>query len=139
MISLKEMAQAMPRYVIQEHNASHLHWDLRLEAMDSEGKKVLFSWAVPKGVPEEVGVKCLAIRVEDHSLSWAKFSGTIPKGEYGAGTVKIFDTGHYLPIKITKDKMTFQILGKRLKGIWKLVKMKANNEKENKWILERVE
>lgn len=127
---LLELASS-PIFVVQEHNSSRLHWDLRLQV-----NKVLFSWAVPKGIPEEIGINRLAIRVDDHALSWANFSGIIPKGEYGAGTVKILDKGHYLPLKLSKEKMEFELIGKKFKGVWKLSRMR--NE-ENKWILERIE
>jgi len=124
-----------PIYVVQEHQAEKagLHYDLRLQAI-VKGEKVLLSWAVPKGMPETKGVKRLAIRVQDHALTWAKFKGTIPKGQYGAGTVKIWDSGVYVPISIKKDAMTFEIHGKRLNGVWKISKMEENN-----WILERIE
>jgi bifunctional non-homologous end joining protein LigD len=98
--------------------------------------EVLFSWAVPKGMPEQIGVKRLAIRVPDHALSWAKFEGTIPKEEYGGGTVKIWDSGHYMPVKLTKGKMVFNIFGKRLKGVWKLSEMKGQTG--DKWLIEKI-
>jgi bifunctional non-homologous end joining protein LigD len=119
-----------PIYCVQEHDATNLHWDLRLQV-----NEVLFSWAIPKGMPEKIGVKRLALRMPDHALAWAKFEGTIPKEEYGGGTVKIWDTGYYLPTKLSTGKMVFEIYGKRLKGTWKLAAMAGT---ENKWLIEKI-
>jgi len=112
-------------YVIQKHDATHLHYDLRLE-MDG----VLKSWAVPKTPPTERGVKRLAVQVEDHPVEYADFEGTIPEGEYGAGTVEIWDKGQYVLIERNEDKLVFEVKGKVLKGVYCLVRFKG---KEN-WL-----
>jgi len=108
-------------YVIQKHQATRLHWDLRLEM---EG--VLKSWAVPKEPPVEKGVKRLAVMVEDHPLDYATFAGTIPKGEYGAGTVEIWDKGTYTLIDKKPNKIIFEIKGERLKGTYCLLRFKED-------------
>ena len=104
-------------FVIQEHHARNLHYDLRLEI---EG--VLKSWAVPKEPPKEPGIKRLAIQTEDHPLNYADFEGTIPEGQYGAGKVKIWDKGRFIPEKITEKEILFRLEGKRMKGDYVLVK-----------------
>ena len=104
-------------FVIQEHHARNLHYDLRLEI---EG--ALKSWAVPKEPPEEPGIKRLAIQTEDHPLNYADFEGTIPEGQYGAGKVKIWDKGRFIPEKITEKEILFRLEGKRMKGDYVLVK-----------------
>jgi len=106
-------------YVIQKHDASHLHYDLRLE-MDG----ALRSWAIPKEPPTAVGVKRLAVQVEDHPLEYATFAGTIPEGEYGAGTVEIWDKGTYRLIDRKEDKLVVEIDGQKLKGPYVLVRLK---------------
>lgn len=116
-------------YVIQEHHASHLHWDLRLE---SGG--VLKSWAVPKGIPEEPKVRHLAVETEDHPYEYASFQGTIPKGQYGAGTVKIWDKGHYQPKVWEPDKIEVTLDGERLHGNYVLVRLKKSEDQKN-WLL----
>jgi len=114
-------------YVIHRHEATHLHWDLRLEM---EG--VLKSWAVPKEPPMEPGTRRLAVAVEDHPLEYASFCGVIPEGEYGAGVVEIWDKGTYIPVSIKEDKLVIDIHGERLRGRYCLVKTKFG--KGNNWL-----
>lgn len=113
------------RFVVQKHRSTHLHYDLRLE-MDG----ALRSWAVPKEPPLTEGVRRLAIAVEDHPLEYAHFSGVIPEGEYGAGTVEIWDEGIYIPKDILPDKVTAILYGKRMKGGYALIHTNQKN-----WIL----
>ena len=113
-------------YVIQEHHATRLHYDLRLE-MDG----VLKSWAIPKVPPLEKGVKRLAIETEDHSLDYADFEGVIPEGLYGAGRVKIWDRGTYELEERTEDKIVFRVNGKKLKGRYCLIKFRG---REKSWL-----
>lgn len=123
-----------PVYVVQKHDASHLHYDFRLEM-----NGVLLSWAVPKGPSKNPAIKRLAVHVEDHPLEYAKFEGTIPEGEYGAGTVKIWDKGSWEctdenPEKAYKaGNLTFVLHGKKLTGLWKLIQLKNTDPKN--WIL----
>jgi DNA ligase D-like protein (predicted 3'-phosphoesterase) len=117
-------------YVIQEHDASHLHYDLRLEM-----KGVLKSWAIPKKPPAESGIKRLAVSVEDHEKGYENFEGTIPEGQYGAGTVKIWDRGHYEPIEVGGKRIIIDIHGKRLKGQYALIKLAPKpGQKDKNWI-----
>jgi DNA ligase D-like protein (predicted 3'-phosphoesterase) len=108
-------------YSVQEHNASRLHYDLRLE---KDG--ILKSWAVPKGIPEG-SERRLAVEVEDHPLDYAFFEGRIPEGEYGAGTVKLWDKGTYEPIFWKENEIEIRINGDRVKGAYALVRMNAKN------------
>jgi len=110
------------RFVVQEHRASRLHWDFRLE-LDG----VLKSWAVPRGPPEEPGLRRLAVEVEDHPVDYISFEGTIPEGEYGAGSVKIWDKGSFRMKRRTKDMYEFWLKGKRLNGKYALVRFKEKN------------
>lgn len=124
-------------FVIQEHAASHLHWDLRLEM-----RGVLKSWAVPKQPPKIKNIKRLAIQVEDHPLEYANFEGEIPKGNYGAGKVKIWDKGTYKLIEETKEKIEFTIFGKKLKGNYVLIKTnygKDAKSKKRNWLFFKVD
>jgi DNA ligase D-like protein (predicted 3'-phosphoesterase) len=113
------------RFVIQEHHASHLHWDFRLE-LDG----VLKSWAIPKGVPEEPGIKRLAVPVEDHQLDYIDFEGEIPEGHYGAGQVIIWDSGDYTLMERSPNKLIFTLQGKRLSGDYVLTKMR-----DGQWLI----
>lgn len=122
-------------FVVQEHHASHLHYDFRLE-MDG----VLKSWAVPKGPSMNPKDKRLAMHVEDHPLSYASFEGVIPEGNYGAGTVKIWDKGVWMPVSkkgYYEGNLKFAMLGEKLRGGFTLVKMKdgGKNPKGNAWLL----
>jgi DNA ligase D-like protein (predicted ligase)/DNA ligase D-like protein (predicted 3'-phosphoesterase) len=115
-------------YLVQEHHASRLHYDLRLER---DG--VLVSWAVPKGIPLEPGDRRLAIQTEDHPLEYGGFEGTIPRGQYGAGTVTIWDKGFYVPVRWMEDKIEFVLAGERIKGRYELVRFEKAGEHE--WLL----
>ena len=110
------------RFVVQEHRATRLHWDFRLE-LDG----VLKSWAVPKGPPVERGIRRLAVEVEDHPVDYINFHGTIPKGGYGAGSVKIWDKGTFKLKTRTDNMYEFWLKGKRLKGKYALVRFKEKN------------
>jgi len=116
-------------FVIQEHHASHLHWDFRLEMLG-----VLKSWAIPKEPPTKKEIKRLAIQVDDHSLNYAKFEGEIEEG-YGKGTVKIWDHGTYELIEKSDKKIVFKLNGKKLNGEYVLLKMNfSNDKKKNHWL-----
>ena len=106
-------------FVVQEHDAKHLHYDLRLEIGG-----VLKSWAVPKEPPQEAGIKRLAIQTEDHPIDYADFEGTIPEGMYGAGSVRIWDRGEFVPEKINEKELLFELRGDRLSGRYALIKTK---------------
>lgn len=107
----------MPRFVIQKHDATHLHYDFRLE-MDG----VLKSWAVPKEPPRTSEEKRLAVAVPDHELSYINFEGNIEEGSYGAGKVAIWDKGTYSLESKDKSKIVFKLKGKKLKGKYALIK-----------------
>jgi DNA ligase D-like protein (predicted ligase)/DNA ligase D-like protein (predicted 3'-phosphoesterase) len=124
--------EAASRFVIQEHNARRLHYDLRLER---EG--TLKSWAVPKGIPHKKGEKRLAVETENHPLEYSSFEGTIPKGQYGAGEVKIWDKGLYEPKLWMADKIEFSLKGDKLDGKYLLTKLKKAGEKQ--WLLLKVD
>ena len=130
-----------PRFVIQKHAATRLHYDLRLE---HDG--VFKSWAVTKGPSCDPRDKRLAVEVEDHPLDYGDFEGTIPKGEYGGGTVMLWDRGFWMPDEETADvgaalrkgELKFTVAGEKLRGGWVLVRMKSRDgdrSKRNNWLL----
>jgi DNA ligase D-like protein (predicted 3'-phosphoesterase) len=109
------------RFVIQKHSATHLHYDFRLE-LDG----VLKSWAIPKEPPSEAGIKRLAVQVEDHDLNYIGFEGMIPKGEYGAGKVEVWDKGTFKLKYRTQDKIMLTLDGSKLTGDYTLLRFKKN-------------
>ncbi|MEO7504721.1 MAG: DNA ligase D [Sphingomicrobium sp.] len=128
-------------FVVQKHDASRLHWDFRLE-MDG----VLKSWAVPKGPSLDPGANRLAVRTEDHPLGYADFEGTIPKGEYGGGTVMLWDAGRWVPEPgkdprktIEEGHLHFRLEGERMKGDWVMFRLKGRpGERGENWMLKKV-
>src|SRR5687768_15789119 len=127
-----DSAQDAPLFVIQRHDARRLHYDLRLERDGA-----LASWAVPKGLPLRAGERHLAVHVEDHPLDYADFEGTIPAGEYGAGTVEIWDRGTYELLEEKRNGgLTVRLHGERLDGVWTLVPARLDGDPKN-WLLLR--
>jgi bifunctional non-homologous end joining protein LigD len=130
-------------FVVQKHAATRLHWDFRLEW---EG--VLLSWAVTRGPSTDTGVRRLAVRTEDHPLDYGGFEGTIPKGEYGGGTVMLWDRGTWEPIDepgagVAAGKFHFILHGERMRGEWVLIRLKPNAEKDGRngresWLLFKI-
>jgi bifunctional non-homologous end joining protein LigD len=124
-------------YVIQKHRASQLHYDFRLEF-----KGALLSWAVPKGPSLDPSVRRLAMRVEDHPLEYGDFEGVIPEGEYGGGTVMLWDNGKWIPesddigAALQKGDLKFTLEGKKLRGSWVIVRTHGFGSKPDKsWLL----
>ena len=121
-----------PIFVVQRHDARRLHYDFRLER-----KGALASWAVPKGVPLAPGEQHLAVHVEDHPIEYAQFEGEIPKGNYGAGTVEIWDSGTYELVEEKRNGgLTVRLHGERLNGLWALVPARLDGKEEN-WLIVR--
>jgi len=119
----------LPRFVVHKHAARTLHYDLRLE-LDG----ALKSWAVPKGPPQTPGVKRLAVAVDDHTLDYIDFEGTIPEGEYGAGKVEIWDRGTFDLDKRTDKAIALVFHGKKLEGDYRLIRTKDKN-----WLIFKTE
>jgi bifunctional non-homologous end joining protein LigD len=129
------------RFIVQKHDATRLHWDLRLEA---EG--VLKSWAVTKGPSPDPEIKRLAVRTEDHPMAYADFEGVIPAGEYGGGTVMLWDRGTWAPVEgkswrdLDKGHLHFTVEGERMKGEWLLIRLKKKpGEKRENWLLRKLQ
>jgi len=140
----KAAKEAKMRFVVQRHDASHLHYDFRLELGG-----VLKSWAVPKGPSMDAKDKRLAMMVEDHPVSYIDFEGNIPEGNYGAGNVIVWDKGNFTPVDakenvltekqalaaIKKGELKFILNGRKLKGSFVLVHLKTDDKKNNSWLL----
>ena len=126
----RRRTQGAPRFVVQEHSARRLHWDLRLE---HDG--VAVSWAVPNGIPEDPAENRLAVHTEDHPLEYLEFEGEIPAGEYGAGTMRIWDRGTYECEKWEEHKVVFSFEGERLSGRYAL--FRTGGEKD--WMIHRMD
>jgi bifunctional non-homologous end joining protein LigD len=123
------------QFVVQKHAARNLHYDFRLE-LDG----VLLSWALPKGPSLDPKDKRMAVRTEDHPLAYADFEGTIPSGHYGAGTVIVWDRGHWTPVGdahagLAAGKLGFELQGHKLQGRWELVRMRKAGERQPAWLL----
>lgn len=125
------------RFVVQKHDATRLHYDFRLE---DKKEGVLKSWAVPKGISLDPKIKRLAMLTEDHPLDYLLFEGVIPKGNYGAGTVIVWDSGTYdtevdMSEQFKRGKITLSLFGQKLSGKFKLIKIRSREEEENQWLL----
>jgi DNA ligase D-like protein (predicted 3'-phosphoesterase) len=121
---VKKPARGGSIFVVQEHMASHHHFDFRLE-MDG----VLKSWAIPKEPPTRPGVRRLAIKTEDHPVSYADFEGEIPQGQYGAGTVRIWDKGTFEFESVHEKKMVLILKGSKLEGAYILLMFRPDKDK----------
>ena len=125
----KADAAGSGRFVVQEHHARRLHWDLRLE---HDG--ALASWALPRGVPAHPDENRLAVRTEDHPLEYLEFEGEIPKGEYGAGTMRVWDTGTFEAEKFRDDEVIATFHGERVRGRYALFRTRGND-----WLIHRMD
>ena len=133
---LPKQVRGASRFVIQKHDASRLHYDFRLQM---EG--VLKSWALPKGLPWQHGEKHLAVEVEDHPIEYETFEGIIPEGQYGGGTVMVWDRGAYYvygeqPLKsLGEGKLHLVLAGEKAKGEWTLVRIRGRDGEKNTWLI----
>jgi bifunctional non-homologous end joining protein LigD len=137
----RESSKGGNLFIVQKHAATRLHWDFRLEV---DG--VLKSWAVTKGPSPDPEIKRLAVRTEDHPMSYSHFEGTIPKGEYGGGSVMLWDEGTWAPVPgksakdIEKGHLHFTLQGERMKGEWLLIRLKPRpGEKRENWLLRKLD
>jgi len=121
-------AEADAAFVVHEHHARRLHYDLRLER---DG--VLKSWAIPKGIPDTPGIKHLAVEVGDHPLTFLDFSGEIPEGQYGAGSIVIWDTGRYIAKFWGPDMIEIVALGSKMRGLYVLVRFHKAGDRN--WLM----
>ena len=120
---------ARARFVVQEHHARRLHWDLRLEHGGA-----LASWALPRGIPAHPAENRLAVRTEDHPLEYLEFEGEIPRGEYGAGTMTVFDSGTYDCHKFRDDEVIATFHGERVEGKYALFRTRGDD-----WMIHRMD
>ena len=138
--SVARSTHSTPRFVVQRHAASHLHFDFRLEI---DG--VLKSWAVTKEPTADPLVKRLAVHTEDHPVQYAEFEGDIPESEYGGGHMDIWDEGTWVPAETPltayrRGRLKFELKGKRLRGSWALVRMgNAQTRKRDLWLLMKLD
>src|SRR5205809_7652706 len=134
--SLPKVVRGASRFVIHKHDARRLHYDFRLQM---EG--VLKSWALPKGLPWKRGEKHLAVEVEDHPMEYEDFEGVIPEGQYGGGTVMVWDRGTYYvygeqPLKsLLEGKLHLVLDGQKAKGEWTLVSIRGRDNEKNQWLI----
>jgi bifunctional non-homologous end joining protein LigD len=126
--------RSLPRFVVQQHHATRLHWDLRLE---HDG--ALASWAVPNGIPPDPAENRLAVRTEDHPLEYLEFEGDIPKGQYGAGTMRIWDRGTFELHKWQERKVEVTFHGDRLRGRYGLFPIGRDGDAKNDWMIHRMD
>ncbi|MCX6694518.1 MAG: ATP-dependent DNA ligase [Methanomicrobiales archaeon] len=117
-----------PSFVVHDHRARAHHYDLRLER---DG--ILWSWAVPKGIPQSFGVRHLAVRTDDHPIDYLTFEGKIPQGNYGAGEVTVWDTGTYTPVRWETGRIEVLFRGAVLKGHYLLIRFTKAGERD--WLI----
>jgi DNA ligase D-like protein (predicted 3'-phosphoesterase) len=122
-----------PVYMVHDHHSRSHHHDLRLEF-----RGVLRSWAVPKGLSTEAGVRRLAMEVPDHALSYAPFEGVIPEGSYGAGRVDIWDRGTFEVLEESDDRLVLDIQGRRIRGVYQLVRAAMRGDRRS-WLVSLLE